>query len=356
MEQKKYLTLVAACAASFTLGAVLFASNGSVPLQGQLVALGDNERVVHTWDRNINDDHYVETHGYAFRPWNDMLYRSVYNSTKSAEYFFRNVEGGEYSVWVTYKKNAGMSYIRTYLADNMPMTVNTGTNSSTDSINMKAHWDEFKGSPNWEDEWVRVGNTFSVNPGNTLTVSFSNARGQGTSYPMLGHVKIIKEGGEGGGGGEGGPFCGDGAVDPDEECDDGNTANGDGCSSTCQAEVDRVAVYLDKDSDGTITGREGYERRHELMHAVNSGSRDTTTYDVNGNGVVGSGDVNAVNTYINARNELAKKVNIRDFLDVDNNLTNGYEVALQMNYLLTSINKGLTAENGDVNGEIIIDI
>lgn len=33
------------------------------------------------------------------------------------------------------------------------------------------------------------------------------------------------------------PVCGDGSVDPGEQCDDGNTANGDGCSSTCRIEV-----------------------------------------------------------------------------------------------------------------------
>ncbi|MCK5624305.1 DUF4215 domain-containing protein [Candidatus Pacearchaeota archaeon] len=34
------------------------------------------------------------------------------------------------------------------------------------------------------------------------------------------------------------PVCGDGDVQGDEECDDGNTDNGDGCSSTCQIEDD----------------------------------------------------------------------------------------------------------------------
>jgi len=32
------------------------------------------------------------------------------------------------------------------------------------------------------------------------------------------------------------PPCGDGDIDAGEECDDGNTTNGDGCSSTCQNE------------------------------------------------------------------------------------------------------------------------
>lgn len=34
------------------------------------------------------------------------------------------------------------------------------------------------------------------------------------------------------------PACGDGVVDPDEPCDDGNTANGDGCSASCDVEGD----------------------------------------------------------------------------------------------------------------------
>ena len=33
------------------------------------------------------------------------------------------------------------------------------------------------------------------------------------------------------------PFCGDGNVDPGEECDDGNTFDGDGCSSSCEVET-----------------------------------------------------------------------------------------------------------------------
>jgi cysteine-rich repeat protein len=32
--------------------------------------------------------------------------------------------------------------------------------------------------------------------------------------------------------------CGDGVVDADEECDDGNTSNDDGCNSDCQEEVE----------------------------------------------------------------------------------------------------------------------
>jgi len=34
------------------------------------------------------------------------------------------------------------------------------------------------------------------------------------------------------------PVCGDGKLDSGEQCDDGNTISGDGCSSTCQSEVE----------------------------------------------------------------------------------------------------------------------
>jgi fibro-slime domain-containing protein len=33
------------------------------------------------------------------------------------------------------------------------------------------------------------------------------------------------------------PTCGNGIIDPDETCDDGNHVSGDGCSSTCQTEI-----------------------------------------------------------------------------------------------------------------------
>ena len=34
-----------------------------------------------------------------------------------------------------------------------------------------------------------------------------------------------------------GPVCGDGKIEGDEQCDDGNTEDGDCCSSTCQLET-----------------------------------------------------------------------------------------------------------------------
>ena len=50
-------------------------------------------------------------------------------------------------------------------------------------------------------------------------------------------VRPSDDGGGGGGGGGGGTCCcGNGEVNGSEQCDDGNTTSGDGCSSTCQVE------------------------------------------------------------------------------------------------------------------------
>lgn len=43
-------------------------------------------------------------------------------------------------------------------------------------------------------------------------------------------------GGQGGAGGAAGLFCGNGELDPDEQCDDGNNTDGDGCSAGCDFE------------------------------------------------------------------------------------------------------------------------
>ena len=60
------------------------------------------------------------------------------------------------------------------------------------------------------------------------------------------------------------PVCGNSAVEAGEQCDDGNTANGDGCSSVCQTEEQQPPVVecvpvsevcnnnLDDDCDGAV--------------------------------------------------------------------------------------------------------
>ena len=54
------------------------------------------------------------------------------------------------------------------------------------------------------------------------------------------------------------PVCGDGFIGYGEECDDGNTVSGDGCSATCIVEAGYVCIgqpsvcSLDSDGDGTL--------------------------------------------------------------------------------------------------------
>lgn len=50
-------------------------------------------------------------------------------------------------------------------------------------------------------------------------------------------------------------ICGDTFLDPGEECDDGNTADGDGCDSSCRIEVPPGG---DGDGDGDGTGTTGF--------------------------------------------------------------------------------------------------
>src|SRR5262245_46356428 len=56
----------------------------------------------------------------------------------------------------------------------------------------------------------------------------------------------------GGGDDDGGAVCGDSTKEGSEACDDGNTTNGDGCSSTCTIEaVPALAMSVDKPTIST---------------------------------------------------------------------------------------------------------
>lgn len=45
------------------------------------------------------------------------------------------------------------------------------------------------------------------------------------------------------------PVCGDGNLDPGEECDDGNTENGDGCSALCVIEISEEPEITEEDQE-----------------------------------------------------------------------------------------------------------
>ncbi len=358
--------LIFAAIGGAIIGAVLIlvSTQGSLPLSASIYSIGSqsspgdaNERIVHTTDRTITDDHYVETNGYSFRPWNDMLYRSARYPEERATYFFRDVDAGNYSVWVDYGKYTNITYIKTYLALGMPITVNDGSQDQIHHINLKQHWESHWGAPPnvkpflttdetqaWKDSWVRVGNgTIAVSQGNTVTVSFSNTGNTGTSHPMLGHVKIVLEEG---GGGEGGP-CASNADCNFEECCNIDS----GQCGTCQEEVDHVLLYLDADGDGTVTGMEAYSRRHELMQNIGG---NASVYDLNSDGVISQMDYNLTNTYINDDANLQKEVSILEYLDSNRDVVFD-EVEGQARALIAAVSVGAQIPGADFNFDGISD-
>jgi cysteine-rich repeat protein len=58
----------------------------------------------------------------------------------------------------------------------------------------------------------------------------------------------------GGGGDQCAPICGDGVIVGNETCDDGNTTNGDGCSSTCKREGSTSSDNSSSRSGGSSSG------------------------------------------------------------------------------------------------------
>ena len=74
--------------------------------------------------------------------------------------------------------------------------------------------------------------------------------------------------------------CGNGTVETGEECDDGNTISGDGCSSTCQIEVAPVC------GNGTIEGAEECDDGNTSDGDGCSSTCQIEVAEVCGNGVV----------------------------------------------------------------------
>ena len=71
-------------------------------------------------------------------------------------------------------------------------------------------------------------------------------------------------------------LCGNGTLDPSEECDDGNTADGDGCSSTCRNEAPADVPALAPLSSAASV-------MPELVPVPMSGSTATTNLTFSGN-------------------------------------------------------------------------
>ena len=70
------------------------------------------------------------------------------------------------------------------------------------------------------------------------------------------------------------PLCGNSAFDPGEQCDDGNTVSGDGCSSTCALEPNFVCPTAGAPCVATQLCGDGKIRGTEQCDDGNTGSGD----------------------------------------------------------------------------------
>jgi uncharacterized repeat protein (TIGR03806 family) len=95
--------------------------------------------------------------------------------------------------------------------------------------------------------------------------------------------------------GTGSSFCGDGTVDTGEECDDGNNANGDGCSSACALEFCGDGAVnnngTEQCDDGNNLDGDGcaFNCTIEIVPACGDGNVDTGEECDDGNTVSGDG-------------------------------------------------------------------
>jgi cysteine-rich repeat protein len=75
--------------------------------------------------------------------------------------------------------------------------------------------------------------------GQTATIGFQNAGGGGATATSVGcNARILDDNNNDAGWSISPlPICGNGIIEIKEQCDDNNTNNGDGCSSTCQIQA-----------------------------------------------------------------------------------------------------------------------
>jgi cysteine-rich repeat protein len=94
------------------------------------------------------------------------------------------------------------------------------------------------------------------------------------------------------------PICGDHIIEPPETCDDGNTNDGDGCSSMCQIET---PIPGDANGDSLVTPddvgfciTEIFDGDGDLLSMVSGGSFHASPgVDANGDKIVSAADVTA---------------------------------------------------------------
>lgn len=112
------------------------------------------------------------------------------------------------------------------------------------------------------------------------------------------------------------PFCGNGFIDPEETCDDGNTTDGDGCSSTCRVENgfsctgrpsvcsvtcgDRIVAGQEACDDGNTNDTDGCLttcRLSECKDGVDNADPEDTLIDSEDPGCHGDSDPHSAGSY-----------------------------------------------------------
>lgn len=92
------------------------------------------------------------------------------------------------------------------------------------------------------------------------------------------------------------PVCGDGIIMRPEECDDRNTTNGDGCSSTCQKEEDDGSSSSGGQSSGGQSSGAQSSDVHSAAGECGDGTRQPTEQCDDGNVTDGDGCDSSCNT------------------------------------------------------------
>ncbi|MEM3113424.1 MAG: DUF4215 domain-containing protein, partial [Candidatus Pacearchaeota archaeon] len=94
-------------------------------------------------------------------------------------------------------------------------------------------------------------------------------------------------------------YCGDGIINGPETCDDGNTNNGDGCSSTCQIEQQLQTSLFFEAENGSLTGPYSVSNGALMLNGTNA--RATYTFNLTEAGTyIISAYVDAPSTFENS--------------------------------------------------------
>lgn len=108
-------------------------------------------------------------------------------------------------------------------------------------------------------------------------------------------------------GNDDGELCGNGEIDGDEECDDGNAENGTYCSRACRISIDGCTIHLGQDTRYILcTGDESWNTAQNIcqgfgpfnLATINDSQENTFINTIlDGNAWIGFNDINQENTF-----------------------------------------------------------